>query len=231
VPLDRQRWSWSNISEWSLTTRCVMPGNQRGRERLSRETRRAQIIDIALTLFAEKGFAAATTREIAEAAGISETLIFQHFKTKDGLIRAALAALFHAHPVSGELKALLGRTDDAGFFREIALHAIRHNREDPRIMKLAVFSALEGGHFGELTRVDETGPSMLTLIAARIQKRIDEGAFVRVNAEIAARLFIEAVFMHVVDQAAAVTGPALPFSDEEVVDTLVGLFLTGLKKE
>ena len=107
------------------------------RERISGEDRRARIIDVALTLFAQKGFAGTSTREIAEAAGISEPLIFQHFKTKDGLIRAALAALFHSHPVSGELKKQLKELDDAGFFRTIALHFIKHNREDPRIIKLA----------------------------------------------------------------------------------------------
>ncbi len=208
-----------------------MKPEHQGRERLSGADRKAQIIDIALTLFAEKGFAGTRTREIAEAASISETLIFQHFKTKDGLIRAALAALFHSHPVSGELKESLGRADDASFFRTIAMHFVKHNREDPRIMKLALYSSLEGGHFGELTRADETGPSMLALITTHIQKRIDEGAFVKINAEVAARLFVEAIFMYIADQTAAITGPALLFSDEEVVDTLINVFLGGLKKK
>ena len=209
----------------------MMEPEKQVRERLSGEGRRAQIIDFALTLFAEKGFTSTRTREIAEAAGISETLIFQHFKTKDGLIRAALASLFHSHPVSGELKRQLKEIDDAGFFREIARHFIKHNREDPRIMKLALYSSLEGGHFGELTRADETGPSMLTLITDLIQKRIDEGSFIQTNAEIAARLFVQAIFMHIADQAMAISGPVLPFPDEEVVETLVGIFLDGLKKK
>jgi AcrR family transcriptional regulator len=51
--------------------------------------RRGQIIDATLELFAEKGFSGTKTREIAERAGISETLIFQHFKTKGDLYRAA----------------------------------------------------------------------------------------------------------------------------------------------
>lgn len=208
-----------------------MTSKIQGRERLSGESRRAQIIDIALTLFAEKGFASTRTREIAEVAGISETLIFQHFKTKDDLIRAALATLFHPHPVTGELKEYLGQTDDAGFFRTIALHFIKHNHQDPRIMKLALSSSLEGGHFGELTSADDTGPSMLTMITAYIQKRIDSGAFVEVNAEIAARLFVETIFMYLADQAMAISGPVLPFSDEEVIETLVGIFLNGLKKK
>ena len=87
------------------------------KERISGEDRQAQIIDVALNLFAEKGFAATKTREIAEAAGISETLIFQHFKTKDNLIRTSMAALFHSHPLNGKLMSELKNTDDAAFFK------------------------------------------------------------------------------------------------------------------
>lgn len=208
-----------------------MKSRDKGRERLSGEDRRAQIIDIALTHFADKGFASTTTREIANAIGISETLIFQHFKTKDGLIRASLAALFHSHPLSGELKKRLERVDDTEFFRTIALHFIEHNKKDPRIIKLALYSSLEGGHFGELTRTDETGPSMLILIEDYIQKRIDKGAFVETNAELAARLFVQTIFMHIVDQEVAITGPVLSFSDDKVVNTLVEIYLNGLKKK
>jgi len=208
-----------------------MQSEKQDRERLSGVDRKAQIIDIALTIFAQKGFAGTRTREIAEAAGISETLIFQHFKTKDALIRAALAKLFHAHPVSGELVKQLKKTDDdAGFFRTLALHFIKHNREDPRIMKLAIFSSIEGGHFWELTRSDETEPLMITLITDYIQKRINEGVFVKTNAGIAARLFIDAVFMHIADKSVAITGPPLPFSDDKVVETLIEIFIGGLKK-
>ena len=209
----------------------MMKTEKQERERLTGEDRRAQIIDVALTLFAEKGFAGTRTREIAGAAGISETLIFQHFKTKDELIRSSLAALFHSHPLSGELKAHLKDIDDDGFFRMIARHFIEHNRKDPRISKLAMYSSLEGGHFGELTRTDETGPSMLTLITEYISKRIDEGAFIETNAEIAARLFVEAIFMYIADQSMSVTGPAMKFPDGEVVDTLVTVYLGGMKKK
>ncbi len=206
-----------------------MPKKDQQRERISGEERKAKIIDTALTLFAEKGFAATRTHEIAEAAGISGTLIFQHFKTKKELIRAALAVLFHRHPINNELKTSLEEaSDDAGFFRAIALHLIKHNQEDPRILKLAIHSSLEGINFGELTHVDET--PMLGLIVEHIRKRIDEGTFVKTNTEIAARLFVETVYMYITDQAASISGSPMPFSDNEVVETLVSIYLSGFLK-
>lgn len=56
--------------------------------RLSAEERRASIIQAVRHLFANKGFNGTTTRELAEAAGISEALLFRHFPTKETLFAA-----------------------------------------------------------------------------------------------------------------------------------------------
>jgi AcrR family transcriptional regulator len=50
--------------------------------RLDSDERRIVIVRAAVPLFARKGFAGTTTREIAEAAGISEALVFKHFPSK-----------------------------------------------------------------------------------------------------------------------------------------------------
>ncbi len=56
------------------------------RDRRASETR-DRIADAALRLFAEHGFAATSTRRIAQAAGVSEALIYFHFGTKAELLR------------------------------------------------------------------------------------------------------------------------------------------------
>jgi AcrR family transcriptional regulator len=53
--------------------------------RLDSDERRKAIVAAALPLFARKGFAGTTTREIAEAAGISEALLFKRFPSKKQL--------------------------------------------------------------------------------------------------------------------------------------------------
>jgi AcrR family transcriptional regulator len=50
--------------------------------RLDGDERRKGIVSAAVPLFARKGFAGTTTKEIAEAAGISEALLFKHFPSK-----------------------------------------------------------------------------------------------------------------------------------------------------
>jgi AcrR family transcriptional regulator len=49
-----------------------------------------RILDAATQVFAEAGFRGATTRRIAEAAGVNEVTLFRRFPTKDALIVAAL---------------------------------------------------------------------------------------------------------------------------------------------
>lgn len=61
------------------------------RTRLDSEERRVAIVMAAQPLFARKGFAGTTTREIARAAGVSEALLFQHFPTKAALYQAIVA--------------------------------------------------------------------------------------------------------------------------------------------
>ena len=56
------------------------------------EERRETLIRVALPIFAEQGFRAASTVQIAEAAGISQAYLFRLFPTKTDLFVAAYDA-------------------------------------------------------------------------------------------------------------------------------------------
>ena len=59
-------------------------GDQPAR-RLSAVERREQLFDVALRVFAERGYRAATMDDIAEAAGVTKPLVYQHFSSKRAL--------------------------------------------------------------------------------------------------------------------------------------------------
>ncbi|WP_069802129.1 TetR/AcrR family transcriptional regulator [Thermogemmatispora onikobensis] len=54
------------------------------------EDRREQIIDAALRVFARKGVARATNKDIAREAGITPGLIYYYFADKEALLRAVI---------------------------------------------------------------------------------------------------------------------------------------------
>jgi AcrR family transcriptional regulator len=56
--------------------------------KLSSQERRAAIVKAVRRAFADKGFHGTTTRELAEAAGVSEALLFKHFPNKEALYTA-----------------------------------------------------------------------------------------------------------------------------------------------
>ena len=73
-------------SKWVFTYHGGMVGDKvTHKKRLNAEERRLQIVASAVPLFAEKGFKATTTKDIAAAAGISEALMYKHFSSKEEL--------------------------------------------------------------------------------------------------------------------------------------------------
>jgi AcrR family transcriptional regulator len=64
------------------------------RQRLTREEKKAQtrerLIDAAAKVFAEKGFAATSLDEVADAAGLTKGAVYSNFENKEDLVRAVL---------------------------------------------------------------------------------------------------------------------------------------------
>jgi AcrR family transcriptional regulator len=54
------------------------------------EQRRLQLIDTALAVFATKGVDGATIKDLSEAAGVAQGLLYHYFRSKDELLEAAL---------------------------------------------------------------------------------------------------------------------------------------------
>lgn len=58
--------------------------------RLPAAKRREQLLDCAAALFAEHGYARATTAELAKSAGVTEPIIYRHFASKRDLFVALI---------------------------------------------------------------------------------------------------------------------------------------------
>jgi AcrR family transcriptional regulator len=89
-----------------LVSRGVRDPAVKTTTRLSAPERREAILAAVRRLFADKGFHGTTTRELAEAAGVSEALLFKHFPTKEALF-AAMQASSCSERDSAEFQRLL----------------------------------------------------------------------------------------------------------------------------
>ncbi|WP_409183160.1 TetR/AcrR family transcriptional regulator [Amycolatopsis sp. VS8301801F10] len=82
---------------------------QRG-VRLPRTERRAQLLTAAQRVFAEHGYHAAAMDEIAEEAGVSKPVLYQHFPGKLDLYIALLES--HVDDLVGRVQGALNSTTD-----------------------------------------------------------------------------------------------------------------------
>jgi len=62
------------------------------------EAKRAQIVEVAIRHFAERGYSAARVEDIAAQLGIAKGSVFQHFKSKDGLFFEAYKKAVQSFP-------------------------------------------------------------------------------------------------------------------------------------
>ncbi|GAA1071033.1 TetR/AcrR family transcriptional regulator [Tsukamurella spumae] len=62
-----------------------MTSTAKPRKRMTAAQRRNQLVDTARSVFADRGYAAATIEEVAAKAGVSKPVVYEHFGGKEGL--------------------------------------------------------------------------------------------------------------------------------------------------
>ncbi len=85
------------------------------------ENTHEKIIAAARELFEKNGFAATTTKEIADLAGVSEVTLFRHFTTKRALFEETLHSCIHLYKVDEYIE------QNAAYDLEIDLRNIARN--------------------------------------------------------------------------------------------------------
>lgn len=91
------------------------------------DARRGQILDAATQVFADKGFHAATVRDIARAAGLADGTIYLYFQNKTDLLLGILARLNESERRALDLAGLAqGSLEGGGGFRAFLTGYIRH---------------------------------------------------------------------------------------------------------
>lgn len=162
------------------------------------EDRRLQILAIAVRLFSERGFRGTTTKEIAQAAGVSEAMVFRHFATKEELYDAILD---HKACAQGSFEPALlaadaiARKDDRAVFESLALGALEHHEKDMHFQRLLLHSALEKHQLAQMF-FEEFVKRVYQFLGNYISERQRDGAFIEVDPAIIVRAFIGMVMHH-----------------------------------
>ncbi len=190
---------------------------------------RESLIQATFEVFLEKGYAAATTREIAERAGVNEVTLFRHFKNKENLMNEAVAECCPVPEVEG-LMAVIQRFS----FQEglgTLLRGVNTNTMEnaPQVRRLL----LEAAQNETMLRINQQIPLKLrALIKSHLERGMREG-YVRkdINAELVAQMLLWLNLAYTITVSLPNGTEVYPFSNDEVIDTVLQVFLRGIAPE
>ena len=192
--------------------------------------RRQQIIEAALKVFSTKGFHKATNKDIAQAAGgISPGLIYWYFKDKEDLFLSIIrerAAIFQLadHPERlmelppREGLALIGRT-------YLSIFKVPGN---VAIIRIMVGEAIRFPQIAEMF-YKQVARRFLGLLSQYLQHQVDLGRLRPHDTLIAARSFLGMFVVNVVTREIMRDPVAMATPDEQLIATVLDIFLGGLE--
>jgi len=198
--------------------------------RLSQGARCSHVIEAAIRLFAQKGFEGTKTKEIAEAAGINEALIFRDFQTKENLYCAIIAdasSRVSTECAIAELSPYAERRDDEGLFFHLAVQVFETASREQTLFRLMIYCALEHHKLARKFREKLVAP-VEHFLEDYLRTRQDEGAFRAADPHALARSFLDMCHHHVLRHVIFRDGTKWP-PDAAAAKICADIFLNGVR--
>ena len=198
------------------------------RERMPAEERRRHLIRAAIRLFSQKGLRGTTTRELADAAGVSEALLYQHFETKDEFYDSIIdEKMQEARAEAGEeWRKAAQRKDDRAVLLAVGKDILQQYEKDPAYIRLLIYSALEkhplSGKFFER----QVRP-YYDFLNQYFRSRMEEGGLRKFHPLVAARAWLGMV-NHMGLVRTLLGDPILRLNTSRILDEFTDIFLKGI---
>lgn len=184
---------------------------------------RQRILEAAALVFAEQGYARATTRALARAAGVNEVTLFRHFGSKQNLF-ASVIEQFGGAAITKALEVQLSGDyiQDLHAVGSQLLKVLLQRRDAMRLM------LCEAEHFPEVQAVMVQNPRRLRhMLAAYFQQQIEAGRVRPLHPEAMAQAFAGMLFSCAILWGILEDAAELGLAAEELVAEFVDLFAHG----
>lgn len=196
------------------------------------EDRREQILDAAMHVFAEKGFARATNKDIAQRAGITPGLIYHYFESKEALLMSIVESrspLKIEGTFSPDMLALPAKT----LFRTIVIRVLTivETGDFVAFARMLVPELLNGEAHLHTPFAPMVAQRILGFLSRCIEAKIASGEFRSIEAErisFYAQSLVGSLVTFVLRRQVLRDASALAYTQEQVADIIVDMFLHGL---
>jgi len=146
--------------------------------RRRKDARPAELLEAALTLFVEKGFAATRSEEVARAAGVSKGTLYLYFPSKEELLKAVIQHFLGSEIEAGLQEAAAAAGPIAEVMEQLLVNWWRRIYEGPAsgVFKLMITEVRNFPEIGEfwVERVVVPGHA---IVSGLIRRGIDGGEF------------------------------------------------------
>jgi AcrR family transcriptional regulator len=188
---------------------------------------RERILQAAAQVFAREGYARATTRTLAAAAGVNEVTLFRHFGNKQNLF-AAVIDEYAASALTTALEAQLTgdyHQDLLTMGRQV-MQLMLERGEAVRLM------LCEAEHFPEVRETMAQNPRRLReALSTYLQQQMQRGQVRELHAEAAAQAFWGMFFAYSIGLGLLGESVKPTLTTEELVDLFVDIFVRGTIRE
>ena len=191
------------------------------------QNRRAQIIDNASQLFAEKGYEGTTMRVLARSCGITEAAIYRHFDNKSDLYEEVIRAKVQSHDLKNLMSANKGKGKVEDILTGISEHILNLVDSDPELIRLMFNNSLESGDMAAILFKEVRLP-YIEFLADELKHRIASGEVRPVDPFITSRCFVGMVMDCALNVSVWTKIKDIPFVAKEVVCNNVPIFARGL---
>lgn len=193
------------------------------------EARPDEVLDAALELFIEQGFAQTRVDDIAKRAGISKGAVYLYFESKEkvleGLVRRAVVPI--AENALGFLKEFEG---DPRLVITMVLKMLAGRFSDPRTLAIPKLVLGEVRAFPELARMyrEEVLDRIIPVIEAQVARGVDQGYFRPVDPHLTIRSIIGPLVLHIAMAEVFGIMPEGGLGFDRLIDNHVTILFDGL---
>ena len=193
------------------------------------EARPDEVLDAAMALFIENGFAATRVDDIARRAGLSKGALYLYFPSKEAVLEALVRRAIV--PIADSaLDALRHYEGDPRVAIAMVIRMVGQRLADPRVVAVpkVVFRELPGfPHLAEMYRV-EVLDKVIPVLAGLIRKGTEQGYLRQVDPELTVRSVVGPLLMHLVMAEIFGITPAGGLQFDRLVDNHLSILFDGL---
>ena len=193
------------------------------------EARPDEVLDAALDLFIEKGFASTRVEDIAARAGLSKGAVYLYFPSKEaileGLVKRAVLPI-----ANNALSILENYVGDPRPVITTALKMVAVRLTDPKLIaipKLLIREIINFPEFAQMYR-REVLDRVIPAVQRLIQNGIDEGYIRQVDPELTLRSIIGPVLAHMLIAEIFGIMPKGGLEIERLIDNHLSILFDGL---